>query len=161
MDKKTLIKQLGLEKHPFEEGYFRRTYESQLAFGESDNQRKLLTSIYYLLTDDSPIGCLHKNRSDIVHYFHLGAPIKYFIISASGELRQQIMGHDIQAGHQLQLTVKGGEWKASQLLAGEFGLVSEAVAPGFDYQDNEIARKEQFSQQFPDLVAQVKHLFHA
>lgn len=160
MDKNTLITQLGLEKHPFEEGYFKRTFESEYSFGDKQNQRKLLTSIYYLLTDDSPIGCLHRNRSDIVHYFHLGSPIEYFIISEAGVLRKEVMGHDIAAGQKLQLTVKGGEWKASKLVSGGFGLISEAVAPGFEYRDNNIATRTHFKQQFPDLIEQVDHLFH-
>ena len=51
------------------------------------------------------------------------------------------------AGHQLQVVVPGGYWKNVQLLdepgydrfAGEtpFCLLSEGVAPGFDYLDFE------------------------
>lgn len=157
MDKETLIKALELTEHPFEQGYFRRTYESKLVYENSGEQRRLLSSIYYLLTEDSPIGCLHKNRSDIIHYFHLGAPIKYFIISESGELRQEIMGPDILAGHKLQLLVKGGEWKASQLIGGEYGLISEAVSPGFEYQDNQIATREDFAI-YPHTLPHINHL---
>jgi predicted cupin superfamily sugar epimerase len=38
-------------------------------------------------------------------------------------------------GEQLQLLVKGGCWKTAILETGEFGLISEAVSPGFEYAD--------------------------
>ena len=57
-------------------------------------------------------------------------------------------GPDVAAGHQLQVMIPGGCWKHTQLLdddpryarfTGEaaFCLLSEAVAPGFDYRDLE------------------------
>ncbi len=65
MDKLALIRKLQLQPH-VEGGYYRRTYNSQHNSGEP--QRSLMSSIYYLLTDDSPIGYFHRNQSDIIHY---------------------------------------------------------------------------------------------
>ncbi len=146
MNKSSLIKYLNLAEH-IEGGYFARTYQSPT---EYDN-RALMTSIYYLLTDERPIGRFHKNRSDIMHYFHLGAPMTYLTISPTGDLEQFILGPDLAAGHHLQKLVKGGYWKASFLASGEFGLLSEAVAPGFDYADMEIGEQGLLQKQFPEL----------
>ncbi len=150
MDKQQIITQLSLEPH-VEGGYFRRTYQSEwtadLAYGE----RCLLTSIYYLLTDDSPIGHLHKNKSDIIHYFHAGSPLTYIIVHPDGRLEKKILGADIAQGQQPQLLVRGGCWKASELASGEFGLISEAVSPGFEYEDMELATMEFVRSQFPQL----------
>ena len=99
------------------------------------------------------MGYLHRNNSDIIHFYHLGSPIKYLIISPDGKIEEQILGPDIANGELPQLVVKGGDWKASQLCSGEYSLISEAVAPGFEYEDNEIATLEVINQLFPGLVS--------
>lgn len=115
------------------------------------SSRPILTSIYYLLTDDRPIGYFHLNKSDIIHYFHIGSPITYFTISPDGKLEEFTLGHDLSQNHLLQLTVKGGWWKSSFLKKGDFGLISEAVAPGFDYADEVLATQEMLASRFPDI----------
>lgn len=92
-----------------------------------------------MLSDDSPIGYLHKNKSDIIHYYHLGSPMEYVVVE-NGELVTRVLGPNIEQGHVLQLTVSANCWKGSRLLNGGFSLISEAVAPGFDYEDNKLAR---------------------
>lgn len=139
--KSELIAMLNLLPHPKEGGYFRRTYESNKSVNTSGGQRMLLTSIYYMLTDDSPIGYLHRNQSDIIHYYHLGSPCRYWLVSPDGELEEYVLGPNLDQGEQLQLVVKGGYWKGSALVKGEYSLLSEAVAPGFDFADNELAKK--------------------
>lgn len=131
-----------LEPHPLEGGYFRRTYQSESEIIQSHVSRRLMSSIYYMLTGDNPIGYMHRNKSDILHFYHSGSPIKYIIVSNDGVLYEQILGPDVLKGQLPQLLVKGGDWKAAELTGGEYGLLSEAVSPGFEYADNEIARPE-------------------
>ena len=153
-DKQSVIEALQLEAH-VEGGYFRRTFQAdhrdklELPIGE----RFTLTSIFYLLTSDSRVGHWHRNRSDIVHYFHLGAPITYYLLHPDGALETVILGQDIAAGQQLQLAVPGGVWKASHLSAGDYGLISEAVAPGFEYEDMTLGTREQLYALFPEQHA--------
>ena len=61
------------------------------------------------------------------------------------------MGDDILAGQHLQMHVPGGIWKASRLLEGEhgFGLISEAVSPGFDFADMEMGDRRKLIARFP------------
>ena len=101
-----LIEALQLEGH-VEGGFFRRTYEAQgqPRIDAGQGERFAMTSIYYLLTAEGPIGHFHRNRSDIVHYFHLGDPITYTLIHPDGELQTVTMGPDPRQGHLLQLTV--------------------------------------------------------
>jgi len=147
-----LMVALGLEAH-VEGGYFRRTYQAdqrdmlQTAAGS----RYLMTSIYYLLTVQSPVGQFHFNQSDILHFFHLGDAIEYSLIHADGSLQRLTMGGDVLAGQLLQLHVPGGVWKASRLLDGSngFGLISEAVSPGFDFADMQMGERQQLTAQFP------------
>lgn len=156
MNKNELIQALGLAPHPKEGGYFKRTYTSGSFVEHTAGQRPLMSSIYYLLTEDHPIGYLHKNTSDIVHCYHLGSPIRYLIISAEGNLTERILGPDVLNGHSPQLLVRGGEWKAAQLCGGEYGLISEAVSPGFDYADNTLASLSEMRGLFPALSGQVE-----
>ncbi len=151
-----IVNLLGLEPHPTEGGYFRRTYESNLRVDSNSGSRFLLTSIYYMLTKESPGGFLHRNKSDILHYHHLGAPIKYILVSPDGVLSERILGSNIKNGEMLQLLVPGGWWKASRLCAGEYGLISEAVSPGFEYADNEIATMDFVCHNFPKLQQVLK-----
>jgi predicted cupin superfamily sugar epimerase len=91
-----------------------------------------------------------------MHYFHLGSPITYLILTPEGELTKVKLGVNIKCGETPQLLVPGGCWKAAFLEAGEFGLLGEAVAPGFDYRDMEIAKPEEFRDRFPNLWSELK-----
>lgn len=160
----SLIDALGLEGH-IEGGYFKETHRSeqqqQFDAQEGGRKRSILTSIYYLLTIESPIGHFHKNTSDIVHYFHKGDPITYFLIYPDGQLETKILGPDVANGHELQFVVPGGVWKASKVsIEGDkgYGLIGEAVAPGFEYQDMQLGEREPLIELFPqhqDLVSQL------
>ena len=43
----------------------------------------------------------------------------------------------------MQLIVRGNIIKGAELLEGEFGLISEAVSPGFIYEHNHTATEEE------------------
>ena len=156
MNKHDLIKQLSLVEH-IEGGYFIESYRSKatLATERVGGERNLLTSIYYLLTDDRPINHLHRNQSDMVHYFQLGSPITYLLISPAGELTKVKFGLNFAEGEVGQLLVPGGYWKGAVLESGEYGLLGESVAPGFDYRDMEIARPDTFQADFPHLWSEL------
>jgi hypothetical protein len=147
-----IIRLLKLEPHPREGGWFRRTYTSHLTTNTPSGKRQLATAIYYLLTREQPIGYLHRNKSNIVHCYHLGAPIRYSVINSVGELETTILGADITQNQTPQLLVAGGLWKATELLDGEFSLITEVVAPGFDYEDNEVATTSVIQAAHPNLV---------
>jgi len=156
MNKQQLIEKLALEPH-IEGGYFSCTYRTDLTTAVSYDvkPRCLISSIYYMLTDDSRIGYLHRNKSDILHYFQGGSPLTYIIISSNGNLEKKMLGADLDKGQQLQLLVRSGFWKATELTTGEFGLVSEAVSPGFEYEDMELAERKIIRNLFPHLWDQI------
>ena len=160
MTKQEIINSLSLEPHPSEGGYFKRTYTSEIETSSPAGMRKTLSSIYYMLTADSPTGYLHKNQSDIIHYFHSGSAISYTIIHPDGRLEKQMLGNDLSLGQIPQLTVKGGCWKASKLSTGEYGLLSEAVSPGFEYEDMELASTAEIRRLFPELFDDIQSYIH-
>ena len=173
MDAQKLIDLSKLEPHR-EGGYFRRTYEAKMNIcrgitgdtampSENDPnsgiERPIMTSIYYLMTRESPILRMSLNRSDIIHYYHLGCPVEYLIINPrDGQISRERIGLDILSGQMLQVLIPGGCWRCGHMLTGSGGassagytLMSEAVAPGFDYADNQLATREEISKQFPHL----------
>jgi predicted cupin superfamily sugar epimerase len=160
-DAAALIEALKLSGH-VEGGFFRRTYQAEdlPRVDTPAGERFSMTSIYYLLTRDGPIGHFHRNRSDIVHYFHLGDPIDYTLIHPDGRLETVTMGPDPTRGQRLQLTVPGGIWKASRLRSGAlgYGLISEAVSPGFDYADMTLGDTAALLALFPQHEAIIRAL---
>ncbi|MGB3768597.1 MAG: cupin domain-containing protein [Phormidesmis sp.] len=152
MNKQDLIDQLSLVEH-VEGGYFSETHRAteEIQTPREGQTRSLLTSIYYLLTDDRPIDHLHQNKSDIMHYFQAGSPITYVLVDLNQTLRRVKLGLNVAQGEVPQLLVPKGYWKAAVLESGEYGLLGEAVAPGFDYRDMAIAKADKIRAQFPDL----------
>lgn len=152
MNKHDWIEKLSLVEH-IEGGYFSESYRATetMATDREGSARSVMTSIYYLLTDDRPIDHLHKNKSDIMHYFQAGSPITYLLVDLEGHLSKVKLGLDVSQGEVPQLLVPGGHWKAAVLEAGEYGLLGEAVAPGFDFRDMAIAQANKIRTQFPAL----------
>jgi purine nucleoside permease/predicted cupin superfamily sugar epimerase len=148
-----LIKSLNLTGH-VEGGFYRQTFKADhrpllsTEYGERAN----MTSIYYLLSAESPIGHFHMNRSDIMHYFHVGDPITYYLMNQDGSLETHILGPDPTKGHEMQMVVKGGTWKASKISTNGqygYGLIGEAVAPGFEYEDMQLGKQADLVRNFP------------
>ena len=130
-----IIAALGLSAH-FEGGYFRETYRSPgLDVPTAHGPRGVMSSIYYMLTDESPVDHFHTKHSTGIQYHHLGAPLTYHMIHPDGRYERVVLGPDIARGQQPSLAVAGGVWKAAELTAGDYGLVSEVVAPAWDMAD--------------------------
>lgn len=152
MNKQALIEALSLVEH-VEGGYFSETYRAteEMPTPREGSSRSVMTSIYYLLTDDRPVDHLHQNKSDIMHYFQAGAAITYILVDLEGRLSKVKLGMNIAEGEVPQLLVPQGYWKAAVLETGEYGLLGEAVAPGFDYRDMTIAKADEIRTQFSNI----------
>lgn len=108
--------------------------------------RNASTSIFYMLTANSPQGNFHRNRARTVHTLHKGRG-RYVLIHPGdgGRIESFVVGQDVGAGERLQWIVHGGIYKASFLLPDREGgeesreglLISETVVPGFEYCDHD------------------------
>jgi len=147
-----LIAELGLAPN-VEGGFYRQTWESPDSIEMPYGSRPLANTIYYLLTEDSPIGHFHSNRSDITHFFHSGGPITYILISPRGSVRRIVLGLDHDLGERLSFTCPGGWWKSSHIGDGcSHGLVSEITVPGFRTDDHRMLTYAELARRYPDLV---------
>ena len=104
-----------------------------------------------------------------MHYFNIGLPIRYTVITPDGTLQETLLGPNPLEGHEQHLFVPGGCWKASELLYGsekggnlsascDYGLIGEAVAPGFDYSDMTIATAVEMQSAHAKHWERIKHL---
>ena len=130
------VTQLNLTPHP-EGGWYRQVYHSTKTTYDQTSlaSRYEYTSIYFLLDGSSP-SHLHRLLHDEIWYFHDGAPILVHCFYPNGFYEVIKLGRDIAAGEVLQFRVPAGTIFGSEVAdPASFGLVSCAVAPGFDYHD--------------------------
>eukprot|EP00326_Haptolina_ericina_P024605 CAMPEP_0181181972 /NCGR_PEP_ID=MMETSP1096-20121128/7631_1 /TAXON_ID=156174 ORGANISM="Chrysochromulina ericina, Strain CCMP281" /NCGR_SAMPLE_ID=MMETSP1096 /ASSEMBLY_ACC=CAM_ASM_000453 /LENGTH=122 /DNA_ID=CAMNT_0023270529 /DNA_START=56 /DNA_END=424 /DNA_ORIENTATION=+ len=73
--------------------------------------------------------------SDHIHYWHAGSSLTYHIVHPDGSYERQVLGPNAVLGETMQLVVRGGSFKCAHLEAGDFVLLGEGVAPGFDFRD--------------------------
>lgn len=147
------IEQLHLEPHP-EGGYFRENYRSQGIIPASGlnnyfGSRSFSTAIYYLLKGGD-FSSFHKVKSDEIWHFYAGASLNLHVILPEGTLIKKVLGTDFDNGEHLQIVIPGNHWFAAECTdAAGYTLAGCTVAPGFDYQDFELAKFGQLSAQFP------------
>ena len=140
---------LGLRPHP-EGGHFTERWRAAAAIETARGPRSLGSTIYYLLSAGASVGHFHRNTSAITHLFHSGGPIVYQLLSPAGEWHEVVLGADAGAGQVPSFTCPGEFFKSSHLGVGvEHGLISEIVAPGFDYADHTMADATLFMRLFP------------
>lgn len=143
-----LIKLLGLRPHP-EGGYYRETYRSSSPIPASNPRRVYSTAIYYLLVPGA-VSKLHRLTADEVFHFYLGDPVTWVLLGPDGKVGKTILGAALAKGHQLQMVVPAGTWFGGFLNeGGKFALMGTTVAPGFEFEDFEIGKREALLKAFP------------
>jgi len=145
---RALIERLELVVHP-EGGWYRETWRSPVELSAEalppgyPGPRRLLTSIYYLLPTGAR-SALHRVRSEELWLHHQGDDLLLgigpSIEAASQTSSARRLGQG--SGATLQAIVPAGHWQQAQALEGPAGyaLVGCVVAPGFEFEDFEIAR---------------------
>lgn len=144
------VDRLNLEPHP-EGGYFKETYRSSAAvsFDGFPSGRNISTGIYFLLTTDN-FSAFHRIKSDEMWHFYAGDPLCIHVIHENGKLQEIHLGLDLDNGEIPQAVVPANCWFASEVKdGGIYGLVGCTVAPGFDFEDFEMAERSELIQQFP------------
>jgi predicted cupin superfamily sugar epimerase len=151
MNAQLLIDRLRLHPHP-EGGYFRETYRSTetISIDGFDGDRNYSTAIYFMLTSEN-FSAFHRIKQDEVWHFYAGSSLYVHVIDTSGKYVRHVVGVDVANGAVPQLVVKAGDWFGSTVVeANSFSLVGCTVAPGFDFRDFEMAKREDLLTLFPD-----------
>ncbi len=153
------VKAFNMQPHP-EGGYFAETYRSAELIPQSglpdrfSGARPFSTAIYFLL-ESHHVSALHRIASDEVWHFYAGGPLEIFVISPTGELTIIRLGNNPERGEVFQAVVPAGYWFGSKPAVDsaasgvDFSLVGCTVAPGFDFADFEMAKRESLLVMFP------------
>jgi predicted cupin superfamily sugar epimerase len=159
LTKEQVIEQLNLSHH-FEGGYFRQSFKADHRdkVTTARGERTTMTAIYYMLTNDNSVDHFHTKYSDGIEFYHMGSPITYHMIYPDGHYEKVVVGPDIANGQQLQLAVPGGTYKAAELTDGDYGLVSEAVSPGWEPEDMIEVFQHELLEKFPQHKALIERL---
>ncbi len=150
------INELNLQPHP-EGGFYRETYraEGMVSLQIFNGERNISTAIYYLLEAGS-FSAFHRIKSDEMWHFYDGTGLSVYLIDESGNLEVLRLGRNLASGEQLQGVVPAGRWFASRVDSESgYALVGCTVAPGFDFQDFEMAERGKLISEFPqhsDLI---------
>ncbi len=163
---KYYIDKLQLLPHP-EGGYYREIYRAgemilaeNLPGGFSGN-RNISTSIYFLF-EGKDFSAFHRIKSDELWHFYDGAAVKISVIDEQGKLFEIHLGNNIAGGEVFQAVIKKNCWFASELMdKTSFALVGCTVAPGFDFQDFEMAKCDELIKQYPQYKDTIKRLCRA
>lgn len=150
MNGKEIVRKLGLLAHP-EGGFYKETYRSTQSIETDRNVfRNISTAIYFLLENDNK-SLFHRIQSDELWFFHQGESLEIVYIK-DGVLNTIILGNSFENGEVPQAIIPANTWFASGVknLKG-YSLVSCTVAPGFDFADFELAKREDLIQEFPYL----------
>ncbi len=149
-----IIEKFQLIPHP-EGGFYKETYRSKNSIDDGclkphyNGKRNYSTSIYFLLTSDS-FSAFHRVKQDEIWHFYYGYPITLHIISKDGIYSAVTIGNDLENDFTPQFVVKGGNWFAAEVTKQNgFGLVGCTVAPGFDFKDFELGKREILVKKFP------------
>ncbi|MGF1637256.1 MAG: cupin domain-containing protein [Cyclobacteriaceae bacterium] len=157
------IDNLHLQPHP-EGGYFKENYRSKEILTidglpqRFSGDRNISTAIYYLLKQGDYSG-FHKIKSDECWHFYAGSTMLLHMIDAMGKYSCIHLGKELNQGEVFQFVVPAGTWFASEPARNtEFCLMGCTVAPGFDFQDFEMAKSAALSKLFPEHSSIIERL---
>ena len=149
-----IVTQLDLVPHP-EGGFYKEIYRSEGVLEKSalpsdfSGNRNFCTSIYFLLTSDN-FSAFHKIKQDEVWHFYGGSPLIVHVIDQNGNYSANRVGYDLEKGDQPQFVVPANTWFASSVAhENSYSLVGCTVAPGFDFDDFNLANRTELIDLFP------------
>jgi predicted cupin superfamily sugar epimerase len=154
---KEIIARLGLAPHP-ERGYYAETYRAALSVSTAAGPRAASTAIYFLLADQRATH-LHRLRSDELFHLYDGGPLDVLLLSPDGGGQVARLGRDLDAGERPQLVIPAGTWFGTELPDGvEFCLWGCTVAPGFSFEDFELAQGRELAVSHPRHAAMIARM---
>jgi len=149
----SLVNDLKLLPHP-EGGFYREMYRSPTIVNANGlAQKSAYTSIYYVLSGDD-FSSWHRIKSDETWYFHSGGDVVIYFFDKNKALQTIQLGLDSKC---LQATIPANTWFAAKPISqNSFCLVSCAVAPGFEFTDFEIGRRDSLLNEFGSSLDGIK-----
>ncbi|MBP6024465.1 cupin domain-containing protein [Ferruginibacter sp.] len=102
------------------------------------------------MLEQGNFSAFHKIKSDECWHFYVGESLLVYIINQQGGLNIIELGNDLNKGHFFQYVVPANCWFASKPAAeSNFCFVGCTVAPGFDFEDFELADVNELLKLYP------------
>jgi len=147
------IQNLKLQPHP-EGGFYKETYRSPENIPGSGlpdrfkGDRSFSTAIYFLLRSEDR-SLFHRIKSDELWHYHAGSALSISVLDDRG-LTVYTLGPDLEKGESLQIVIPAGCWFGAKVdRENSYTLSGCTVAPGFDFQDFELADRSTLFKTFP------------
>ncbi len=156
---KDLVEKYSLLPHP-EGGFYKETYRSSGIIPQSalskvfKGNRSYATAIYFLL-EKGNFSAFHRIQSDECWHFYAGDTLHVHIIHPDSKYELIALGS--RGEDHFQAIVPAGSWFASET-TGTFSFVGCTVAPGFDFNDFELAKGDELAKLLPDYEILIKRL---
>ena len=132
-----IIALLQMKPHP-EGGHYVETFRDPAG----PEGRGFSTSIYFLL-QAGEVSAWHRVDAAEHWFWHAGGPLALSISEDAQKAYAHRLGPDLRAGQRPQAIVPAGAWQAAESL-GAWTLVSCVVAPGFLFDQFELAHPDWF-----------------
>lgn len=155
-DLERIKKQFKLQPHP-EGGFYSAGYRSP-EFLRSEGlphrynaPRNLYSSIYFMVTNTSS-SRFHKLKTDEMWHFYHGDPVSLHLISESGHYTKIELSAEVGKERFMYL-VKKNTWMAAscESIEKNYSLTGCTLAPGFEYDDFELGKRNELIASFPHL----------
>lgn len=153
------IENLGLIAHP-EGGFYKETYRSTENIPKEglpsrfSDKRNFSTSIYFLLRSQDR-SLFHRIKSDELWHFHQGSSLTPYVLQ-EGNLQLEKLGTNPDAGESLQIIIPANCWFGAHVNEeNSFVLAGCTVAPGFDFNDFEMAAREDLLRAHPTYQKEI------
>jgi predicted cupin superfamily sugar epimerase len=153
-DLNSVIHALDLQPHP-EGGFYKEVYRSKTIIRDlvSPKDKSAYTSIYYLLAGKD-FSSWHRIKSDETWFFHLGCDVFIYFFDEQHYLQTIVLG---MGSKRLQATIPANTWFAARpATENTFCLVSCTVAPGFEFDEFEIAKRDQLLKLFGNSAENIQ-----
>jgi predicted cupin superfamily sugar epimerase len=147
-----LIDTLGLVPHP-ERGHYVETHRSSARVQSTSHgaERAASTAIFFLVTASDKVTYLHRLASDEVFHLYEGGPLEVLRLLPDGSSNVARLGLDLARGERPQLAIERGTWFGTELVPGaSHCLIGCTVAPGFEFEDFELADAAELIRRYPD-----------
>jgi predicted cupin superfamily sugar epimerase len=156
------IQHLNLIAHP-EGGFYRETYRAEETIqicglpSRFDAPRNFSTAIYFMLRSQDK-SLFHRIKSDELWHFHYGDTLHLYILNKES-VNVVKLGSKVHEGDSLQVVIPANCWFGAKVIhPGSYTLSSCTVAPGFDFNDFELADRAKLLLEFPCHKEIINHL---
>ena len=145
------IDRLNLAPHP-EGGHYVETFRSATNVDVAAGQRSAMTSIYFQLQQDQ-VSRFHRLAHDEIWCWHEGGLVTIHMINEDASYTTCDVGPD----GDYSAVIPAGCWFGATTEAPHV-LVSAIVAPGFDFNDFELAEQGTLLERYPQHAEIIKRL---